>query len=103
MFTYGLEGCTRTYNEQTTYANNNGVSNTVITGMNLIESDISEAICCEQSDDSPDDPLIEACLSDEPETVVSFTFEQTDSGDCSSTTTTTTVYYDVNGDEKAIR
>ena len=68
--------------------------------MNLLETDLMEAVCCEQSADSPDDPLIEACTSDEPETVVEFTFNE--SG-CSSTTTITTVFYGPNGDEKTKR
>ena len=80
--------------------NANGVSNVVITQMNLLETDLMEAVCCEQSADSPDDPLIEACTSGEPETVVEFTFSE---GECSSITTTTTVFLDNEGNEKATR
>ena len=74
VFSYSPDGCSRTYDVQSTYMNANGVSNVVITQMNQLETDLSEAVCCEQSEDSPDDPLIEACTSDDPETVVEFTF-----------------------------
>ena len=55
--------------------NANGISNTVLTQIDQIETNIPEAICCEESADSASDPLIEACESDDSETVVVFSFE----------------------------
>ena len=63
-FTYNLEVCTRTYDVQTTYMNANGISNSVLTQTDQIEANIPDAICCEESAASADDPLIEACKSD---------------------------------------
>ena len=103
MYTYGPEGCTVTYDEQTTYANSNGVSTTVTTQTDQTESGISEGICCDQSANTADDPLIEACSSDEPTTEVVLTFDVSSEGGCASTTTTTTVFYDPSGNEKARR
>ena len=77
--------------------NANGISNTVLTQTDQIEANIPEDICCEKSAASADDPLIEACESDDSKTVVVFSFEE--SG-CSKTTTETTVFYDLNGDVK---
>ena len=103
VYTYGPDGCTKTYDEQTTYTNSNGVSTTVTTQTDQTESGISAGICCDQSANSADDPLIEACSSDEPTTVVVLTFDGSDGGGCASTTTTTTIFYDTTGDEKARR
>ena len=44
--------------------NANGISNTILTQTDQVESNIPEAICCEESTASADDPLIEACESD---------------------------------------
>ena len=85
---------------QSTYMNANGVSNVVISQMNQLETGLTDSVCCEQSADSAEDPLIEACTSGEPETVVEYTFSE---GECSSITTTTTVFLDNEGNEKATR
>ena len=100
VFTYDLEGCKRTYDVLSTFTNTNGVSTSLITQTNQLETDISDTACCEQSSDSIEDPLIEACESDDLDQIVVFSFDE---DECSSTTTTTTVYFDAAGDEKARR
>ena len=47
--------------------NANGISNTVLTQIDQVEENIPETICCEESAASADDPLIEACESNELE------------------------------------
>ena len=55
---------------------------------------VDRSICCAQSADDENDPLIEACTKDNPTSEIEYAFA---SDSCTSITTTTTIFRNEEG------